>query len=87
MSNINNYRELQYYFEKYFRKYQYVLAPLFVTFYVQNDAHRINIRGFYILHFKEWLEKKNKKKEPAEKMLNFMLNEKRLKSTAKTCSD
>lgn len=79
MSNINNYRELQYYFEKYFRKYQYVLAPLFVTFYVQNDAHIINIRGFYILHFKEWLEKKNKKKEPAEKNAELYAERKEVK--------
>ena len=62
-SDINNYREFQVYFERYFKIYQYVNALLFPIFYVQNDAQGIDLRGFYILHFKEWSEEKKKKKK------------------------
>ena len=63
-SDINNYRENKYYLEKYFKIYKYVpIMLLFTTFYVQNDAQRIDLRGFYVLHFKEWSDEKKKKKK------------------------
>lgn len=63
-SDINNYRENKSYLEKYFKIYKYVpIMLLFTTFYVQNDAQRIDLRGFYVLHFKEWSDEKKKKKK------------------------
>ena len=63
-SDINNYRENKSYLEKYFKIYKYVpIMLLFPICYVQNDAQRIDLRGCYVLHFKEWSDEKKKKKK------------------------
>ena len=51
------------YFNKFQQIYQYACSMLFVKFSVQNQKCGIDSRAFFMLHFKDWQDKKRRRKD------------------------
>ena len=58
----NNYNKMQSFFEKHHKVFQYVCATLFLKFNTRNNPRGINMRGNFVLNFKEWPDLRKKKR-------------------------
>ena len=73
--NATNFQDLKKYFKKYFDIYQYIYSILFPVFYMANQERGTDIKAFYLLHVKEWSDKKNAGKNLAVSTEREEINE------------
>ena len=73
--NATNFQDLKKYFKKYFNNYQYIYSILFPVFYMANQERGTDIKAFYLLHVKEWSDKKNAGKNLAVSTEREEINE------------
>ena len=73
-----NYNQMDDYFERQYKIFQYACATLFPKFYTAYNACGINLCVIYVLKFKEWMDRKKQKREKVGKGAEIFVKRKEI---------